>query len=241
MNDASMSAGNANAAVNQHRVVAIDGPAGSGKSTVARRVAEATGLAYLDTGAMYRAITLGVLHREIDPADSDAVAGALPEIEIEVGRTTVVVDGAAATDAIRSAAVTRNVSAVAANPAVRVALVGLQQQWIGQQDGCVLEGRDIGTVVAPHADVKVFLTASTRERARRRALETGGDIDEVEADIIRRDQLDSQRAESPLRRADDAESVDTTEYTIDEVVGLITTMVEAAGLTDPTTNEKSEY
>lgn len=217
----------------QSRVVAIDGPAGSGKSTVARRVAEASGLAYLDTGAMYRAITLGVLNREIDPSDRDAVAEALPDIEIEVGRTTVLVDGAAATDAIRSAAVTQNVSAVAANPAVRAALVGLQQQWIDQQGGGVLEGRDIGTVVAPDAGIKVFLTASTRERARRRALETGGDIDEVEADIIRRDQLDSERAESPLRKADDAEAVDTTEYTIDEVVGLITAMIEDAGLQSP--------
>lgn len=216
----------------QERVVAIDGPAGSGKSTVARRVAEATGLAYLDTGAMYRAITLGVLNRNLDPGDRDAVAKTLPEIDIEVGRSTVLVDGAAATDAIRSAAVTQNVSAVAANPAVRGALVGLQREWIAQQGGGVLEGRDIGTVVAPHAGVKVFLTASTRERARRRALETGGDIDEVEADIIRRDQLDSERAESPLRRADDAEAVDTTEYTIDEVVGLITAMIHAAGLAE---------
>lgn len=223
----------------QTSVVAIDGPAGSGKSTVARRVAEASGLAYLDTGAMYRAITLGVLNRSLDPADRDAVAAALPAIDIEVGRTTVLVDGAAATDAIRSAAVTQNVSAVAANPAVRAALVGLQQQWISQQQGGVLEGRDIGTVVAPRAGVKVFLTASTRERARRRALETGGDIDEVEADIIRRDQLDSQRAESPLRKAEDADVIDTTEYSIDEVVGLITAMIEAAGLADTAdTHEK---
>lgn len=223
-------------ATGQERVVAIDGPAGSGKSTVARRVAEASGLAYLDTGAMYRAITLGVLNRNLDPSDRAAVAAALPDIEIEVGRTTVVVDGDAATDAIRSASVTQNVSAVAANPAVRAALVGLQRQWIAQQGGGVLEGRDIGTVVAPLAGIKVFLTASTRERARRRALETGGDIDEVEADIIRRDLLDSERAESPLRKADDAEAVDTTEYTIDEVVGLITAMIETAGLTGKSVN-----
>lgn len=231
-----MSADTPAAEAGQARVVAIDGPAGSGKSTVARRVAEASGLAYLDTGAMYRAITLGVLNRELDPADQDAVAAALPEIEIEVGRTTVVVDGAAATDAIRSAAVTQNVSAVAANPAVRTALVGLQQQWIAQQDGGVLEGRDIGTVVAPNAGIKIFLTASTRERARRRALETGGNIHDVEADIIRRDQLDSERAESPLRQANGAAAIDTTEYTIDEVVGQITAMIEAAGLTKKSVN-----
>lgn len=212
------------------RVVAIDGPAGSGKSTVARRVAERTGLAYLDTGAMYRAITLGVLNRKIDPEDRDAVAAVLPNIEIEVGRSTVLVDGKAATDSIRSVSVTRSVSAVAANPAVRTALVGLQQQRIVQQDGGVLEGRDIGTVVAPDAAVKVFLTASTRERARRRALETGDDIDAVEADIIRRDALDSERVESPLRKADDATAIDTTEYGIDDVVGMIVAMIEDAGL-----------
>lgn len=212
------------------RVVAIDGPAGSGKSTVARRVAEQTGLAYLDTGAMYRAITLGVLNRDIDPEDRDAVAAALPDIQIEVGRSTVLVDGAAATDAIRSITVTRSVSAVAANPAVRTALVGLQQKRIVQQDGGVLEGRDIGTVVAPDAAVKIFLTASTRERARRRALETGDDIEVVEADIIRRDALDSERVESPLRKADDATTIDTTEYGIDDVVGMIVTMIKKAEL-----------
>lgn len=209
-------------------IVAIDGPAGSGKSTVARRVAEQAGLAYLDTGAMYRAITLGVLNRQLDPSDRDAVAAVLSEIEIEVGRTTVLVDGDAATDAIRSAAVTRSVSAVAANPAVRRALVGLQRQWISQQNGGVLEGRDIGTVVAPNAAVKVFLTASARERARRRSLETGQDIDEVEADIIRRDGFDSSRDDSPLRSADDAIDIDTTPLEIGEVVAMIIDLVGAA-------------
>lgn len=214
----------------QSRVVAIDGPAGSGKSTVARRVAERAGLPYLDTGAMYRAITLGVLNRQVDPADQTAVAGVLDDIDIEVGRTTVLVDGQAATKAIRSATVTQNVSAVAANPAVRAALVGLQREWIGQQGGGVLEGRDIGTVVAPRAGVKIFLTASTRERARRRALETGGNVNEVEADIIRRDELDSTREASPLRQADDAESIDTTNREISQVVSAIIERIEAAAL-----------
>ena len=212
------------------KVVAIDGPAGSGKSTVARKVAEETGLAYLDTGAMYRAITLGVLNRAIDPEDRDGVAAVLDEIDIEVGRSTVIVDGAAATDAIRSATVTRSVSAVAANPAVRSALVRLQREWISQQDGGVLEGRDIGSVVAPDAAVKVFLTASTRERARRRALETGGDVDEVEADIIRRDGLDSSRDDSPLIVAHDATTVDTTGVPINEVVDAIVAMAAEADL-----------
>ncbi|MEM7094763.1 MAG: (d)CMP kinase [Actinomycetota bacterium] len=231
--------GSASSTSGESAVVAIDGPAGSGKSTVARRVAEVTGLAYLDTGAMYRAITLGVLTRDIDPEDREAVAAAVPEIEIEIGRTTVIVDGAAATDAIRSASVTRWVSAVSANPAVRTALVDLQRQWIDQQGGGVLEGRDIGTVVAPGAAVKIFLTASTRERARRRALETGDDIDAVEADIIRRDGLDSERTESPLRKADDAAIVDTTEYSIDEVVSIIADRIHAAGLDTPAQDGKS--
>lgn len=216
--------------VDQRRVVAIDGPAGSGKSTVARRVAEATGLAYLDTGAMYRAITLGVLNRGIAADDGPAVSAVLDDIDIEVGRTTVLVDGAAATDAIRSAAVTRAVSSVSAIPEVRRALVGLQREWIAQQGGGVLEGRDIGTVVAPEAGVKVYLTASTRERARRRALETGDAVDDVESDIRRRDVADSTREQSPLQRADDAHPIDTTGVSIPDVVGLIVDRIRAAGI-----------
>jgi len=211
-------------------VVAIDGPAGSGKSTVAREVAHATGLAYLDTGAMYRAIAWGVMQRDIDPADWPVVDDVLPQIAISVGRDAVLVDGTDATREIRSPEVTRNVSAVAANPAVRAMMVGLQRQWIIEQGGGVLEGRDIGTVVAPDAAVKVFLTASPRERARRRAAEFGGDVDAVEAELIRRDQADSTRDTSPLRPADDAKHIDTTDYKIEEVVRLVVDLVTAAGV-----------
>jgi cytidylate kinase len=212
--------------------VAIDGPGGAGKSTVAKLVAATTGLRYLDTGAMYRAITFGVLARGVDPADWPAVADVLPAIAIDVGEVSVIVDGVDATEAIRGPEVTQHVSAVAANPAVRTALVQLQKQWIESGDGGVLEGRDIGTVVAPEAAVKVYVTASVRERARRRSVETGDDIDVVEADLIRRDALDSERADSPLRPADDAVHIDTTEHTIPEVADMIVALVVARGLVE---------
>lgn len=207
------------------RVVAIDGPGGSGKSTVAKLVAAATGLDYLDTGAMYRSITHAVLHRGIDPTDWPAIDSILDDIEMEVTATRVTVDGQDATAAIRGPEVTASVSAVAANPAVRVALVRLQQQWIAQRCGGVIEGRDIGTVVAPGAAVKVFLTASVPERARRRAAETGGDVDEIAADLARRDEADASREQSPLRPADDAVHIDTTGREIDDVVAEISDLV----------------
>ena len=166
------------------RIVAIDGPGGSGKSTAAKAVAAQTGLPYLDTGAMYRAITFSVLQRGIDPSDWEATNEILGLIDLEVGETKVMVDGVDATTAIRGPEVTSHVSAVAANPAVRAVLVELQRSWIAKRRAGVLEGRDIGTVVVPDAALKVYVTASTRERARRRALESGADIDEVEADLI---------------------------------------------------------
>ncbi len=207
-------------------VVAIDGPGGSGKSTVARLVADETGLAYLDTGAMYRAITFGVLARNVDPTDWPAVAEVLPLIVLDMAHDIVIVDGTDATAAIRGAEVTSHVSSVAANPAVRADLARLQQQWISQRGGGVLEGRDIGTVVAPQAAVKIFLTASTRERARRRATETGADIDEIEADLIRRDEADSRREMSPLRPADDSVHIDTTGLTIEQVAAQIVALAK---------------
>lgn len=208
------------------RVVAIDGPGGSGKSTVAKMVADATGLDYLDTGAMYRSIAFGVLQREIDPTDWPAVAAVVGNIQLTVGRDHVTVDGTDATAAIRGPEVTRNVSAVAANPAVRAAMVRLQREWLVQRNGGVLEGRDIGTVVAPDSPVKVYLTASVAERARRRALETGEDVAEVEADLLRRDTADSQRSDSPLKPASDSVNVDTTGQTVLEVVATIVELVE---------------
>jgi cytidylate kinase len=200
------------------RVIAIDGPAGSGKSTVARRVADALGLAYLDTGAMYRSVAFAVLRDHIDPTDTDAVAALAPAVTIDVGER-VTVDGADATEAIRGAEVTTTVSAVAANPAVRREMVRRQQAWAATHGGGVVEGRDIGTVVFPDADLKVYLTASEDERARRRAEELGHPAyEQVAADIARRDQVDSTRAASPMMVADDALVIDTTGRTIDEIV-----------------------
>jgi len=212
------------------RVITIDGPGGSGKSTVAKLVAEQTGLPYLDTGAMYRAITFGVLQRAIDPADWETTDSVLPKIDLDLSASSVMVDGVDATEAIRGVEVTAHVSAVAANPTVRQVLVELQRQWLHKSGGGVLEGRDIGTVVVPNAALKVYVTASVRERARRRSLETGTDIDEVEADLIRRDQADSERQDSPLRPAGDAVTVDTTGYAIAEVVDRIVSLAHERGL-----------
>lgn len=206
------------------RVIALDGPGGSGKSTVAKLVAAASGLPYLDTGAMYRALTFGVLQRGIKPADWTATNDVLSEIDLRFEDDRVVVDDVDATEAIRGPEVTGHVSAVAANPAVREVLVGLQRQWLADKGGGVLEGRDIGTVVVPEAGLKVFMTASARERARRRAVESGGDIDEIEADLVRRDTADSERAASPLRAADDAVQLDTTDHGIEDVVAMIVEM-----------------
>ena len=196
------------------RVIAIDGPAGSGKSTIGRRVAAALGLEYLDTGAMYRSVTFAALGRGIDPSDADAVAALAPTLVIVVGER-VSVDGEDATAAIRGPEVTTAVSAVAANPAVRAEMVRRQRAWVEERGGGVLEGRDIGTVVFPDAELKVYLTADESERLRRRAVEAGA---EVAQDIARRDQADSSRAVSPLSAAADALVIDTTGRAIDEIV-----------------------
>jgi len=217
-------------AIPSPRVIAIDGPAGSGKSTVAKLVADKTSLPYLDTGAMYRAITFGVLERGIDPADWTAIDQALPVIDLDLRADAVMVDGIDATHAIRGIEVTNAVSAVSANPTARAAMVGLQRQWVDKTGAGVLEGRDIGTVVIPDAALKVYVTASVAERARRRALQTGADIAEVEADLVRRDKADSEREDSPLRAAVDAVTVDTTSSSIDEVVDTIVNLATERGL-----------
>ena len=199
-------------------LVAIDGPAGSGKSTVARTVAGRLGAAYLDTGAMYRSVALAALERDVDPTDGEALAKLAGALDIEVGER-VLVDGVDATTAIRGPDVTAVVSAVSAHPPVRAEMVRRQRRWAEAHGGGVLEGRDIGSVVFPHADVKVFLTASEEERARRRQRdEDAPDVKAVAADISRRDTIDSTRAASPLRPADDAVVIDTTGRTVDEVV-----------------------
>lgn len=209
-------------------VIAIDGPAGSGKSTVARRLATALGLEYLDTGAMYRAVTFAVLARGIDPDDAEPVADIARRMELELGGDgTVVVDGIDATTEIRGPEVTRAVSSVAAHPDVRSELVSRQREWTIRRGGGVLEGRDIGTVVFPDARLKIYLSASSEVRAARRAKEVSDlDYDSVAADLARRDALDSSRQNDPLRRADGAIEVDTSFLSIGEVVDLLVAELE---------------
>jgi len=200
-------------------VIAIDGPAGSGKSTVARRLADRLGLEYLDTGAMYRAVTFAALRRGIDPADVGPVERLAETVELTVGTGTVEVDGVDATIEIRGPEVSRAVSLVAANPGVRREMVRRQREWTKAHDGGVLEGRDIGTVVFPDADLKVYLNARPEVRAERRALEvTDLDYETVAADMARRDALDQGRDTSPLRRADGALEIDTSDLTVEEIV-----------------------
>jgi len=192
-------------------LIAIDGPAGAGKSTVAEALAGRLGLDRLDTGAMYRAVAWRVLDQGIDPADRAAVAAVAAGACLEIG-ATVVIDGHDVTAAIRTEAVNRAVPSIAANPDVRRNLVARQRQWAATRDGGVVEGRDIGTVVFPDATVKVFVTASLEERSRRR-----GGI-ESPAVLARRDRIDSTRTASPLTQAADARLLDTTGRTIDDVV-----------------------
>lgn len=209
------------------KVVAIDGPSASGKSTVAKRIAVEIGSEYLDTGAMYRAITFGVLKRQVDPQDRESVAEVLGEVTIKLGKDQVFVDGLDATQAIREPQISRSVSAVAANPAVRSLLVRLQQEWICQNEGGVVDGRDICTVVAPDAAVKVFVTASLEERARRRSAQSGQPVEEVAAELERRDHIDTTREDSPLQVAETAKVLDTTDLTIEDAVTEIVEMVKA--------------
>jgi cytidylate kinase len=198
-------------------VVAIDGPAGAGKSSVARAAARALGFTYLDSGAMYRVVALSALERGAEPA---SVAGSL---RIDLG-DRVLVDGRDVTDAIRSPDVSEAASRAAAEPAVREAMVREQRRLLSSGDW-VAEGRDIGTVVAPDAAVKVFLTASPEERARRRAAELGVDVATVLAEQTVRDERDRSRAVSPLRAAPDAVELDTTGLSLDEVVARVVALV----------------
>jgi cytidylate kinase len=208
------------------KVIAIDGPAGSGKSTVARGLARHLGLDYLDTGAMYRAITFAALRRGVDPGDAEPTAEIARTVDLDVSTEGVWVDGVDATIEIRGPEVSRAVSLVAANPAVRAELVRRQREWATQRGGGVLEGRDIGTVVFPDADLKVYLTARPDVRAERRAAEiTQLDYETVAADMARRDALDQGRTDSPLRQADDAVEIDTSELTVDQIIDELAGMV----------------
>jgi cytidylate kinase len=218
------------AAVSFAGVVALDGPSGTGKSTVARRLASALGARYLDTGAMYRAATLAVLRAAVDPEDPVGVADVVEKAQITVSTDPqhpgVELDGEPVDADIRTTEVTQAVSAVSALPAVRALLVAAQRELI-DEGAIVVEGRDIGTVVWPTARPKVYLTASADARARRRAAETDrlADVADVAADIDRRDRLDSGRAASPLTRAADAVELDTTDLEIDEVVAKLLELV----------------
>ena len=200
-------------------VIAIDGPAGSGKSTVGRALAAVLGLDYLDTGAMYRGVTFAALRRNIDPVDADVVGRLAQQVDLDVQDKQIIVDGVDATIEIRGPEVTRAVSAVAANPAVRTELVRRQREWAEAHDGGVLEGRDIGSVVFPDADLKVYLTASPEIRAQRRAKEvTDLDYETVAADIARRDAADQGRDDSPLALAEGAVVVDTSHRDVGDIV-----------------------
>lgn len=219
-------------------IIAIDGPSGAGKSSVAKAVAKKLGFSCLDTGAMYRAVAWQALQNGTPLDDAEALGAIARGYDIEFGHVEgepvpkrVFIGGAEVTEAIRTAEIDRAVSPVSAVPAVREALVE-QQRRIGRAGNYVVEGRDIGTVVFPEAETKVFLTASNEERARRRVLQNAErgvgstDYEEVLADLIRRDEADSSRAASPLRAAEDASRIDSTAYSMEEVIDMICALAE---------------
>ncbi|GAB2594387.1 cytidylate kinase [Paractinoplanes abujensis] len=212
-------------------VVAVDGPSGSGKSTVSRRLAKRVDGVYLDTGAMYRAVTWAVLQAGVDLSDPDAIAKIALETELSIGTDPAAphfaANGTNVDEPIRGVEVTQAVSAVAAVPAVRKHLVALQQAIIAGHPRIIVEGRDIASVVAPDADLKVYLTASSAARAARRSAEDSADVKATEADLARRDKLDSTRKTDPLKLADDAIEVDTTGIGIDEVVAYVLNLLNS--------------
>lgn len=210
-------------------IIAIDGPAAAGKSTIARRLAAELGLAFLDTGAMYRAVAWAALDRDVPPSDAAGCARLARELDLDfdaAGR--IVIDGKSGEPGIRSAEVDACVSQVSAHPDVRRSIVPKQRE-VAERRGVVAEGRDIGTVVFPAADYKFFLIASAEERARRRAAQIGRPQDQaaIEAALRRRDELDSTRADSPLVRAADAELVETDGLSIDAVVDQLLSRVRS--------------
>lgn len=218
-------------------IVAIDGPSGTGKSSTSKAVAAQLGLSYLDTGAQYRAITWWMLNNGVPVDDPAAVAAAASTPRIVSGtdpaEPTISVDGEDASAPIRTQQVTSAVSAVSAVPEVRARITGLQREIaVGAPHGIVVEGRDIGTTVLPDADLKVFLTADAEARAARRSGELKGkeaaDLAATQAALAKRDQADSSRKASPLKKADDAVEVDTTPLTLEQVVECVVTLVERA-------------
>ncbi|MEU3457219.1 (d)CMP kinase [Micromonospora sp. NPDC006766] len=215
-------------------VVAVDGPSGSGKSTVSRRLAVRIGARYLDTGAMYRAVTWAVLRSGVDLTDAESVAKVAGDVDLRIGTDPegygVTADGVDVAKEIRGAEVTGAVSAVAAVAAVRELLVARQRQMITNAGRIVVEGRDIASVVAPDADLKVYLTASEEARAQRRSAEDASDVTATAADLARRDQLDSTRKVNPLQQAPDAVVLDTTQLGIDEVVAQLRELLTERGV-----------
>lgn len=214
-------------------IVAIDGPAGAGKSTVARAVADALGFTYLDTGALYRTVALAALEKGVDPGDGRALGDLAAATAIEPRGDRVLMGARDVTERIREADVTELVSVISAHPEVREALLMLQQKAAGSGD-IVIEGRDIGTAVAPDAPVKIFLTASPVERAKRRAAQLGLPLDdatlkELTEDLVERDLADATRSSSPLTKAPDATPIDTTDMSRDAVVEAIVARARAAG------------
>ena len=208
------------------RVIAIDGPAGAGKSTVARQVSTATGLRYLDTGAMYRCVALEVQNTATDPNNAEAVGKIARNVKVVIERDAAKLNGVDVSTEIRTSEINAIVSIIAAHTPVRDAMREQQRQWIQAQKGGVVEGRDIGTVVFPDAILKVFLTASPEVRAERRVGQTGGDIKAVAASIAERDHLDSTRLDSPLRPSQGSVTVDSSNRTIEEVVAEIVSHFE---------------
>lgn len=211
--------------------VAIDGPAGAGKSTVARLVAEALGYAYVDTGAMYRAVTWKALEQGLSPEQTEQIVAIARSTDIRLlpggSPQRILVDGTDVTEAIRTTAVSNAVSHIAQIPDIRRILVHIQQR-MAREKGVVMDGRDIGTHVLPDAEVKIYLTASAKERARRRfeelPAEDGVTLEQLEQDIARRDRMDAERETSPLVRAPDAVLIDSTELTVPQVVDQILTI-----------------
>ena len=209
------------------RIVAIDGPAGAGKSTIAKALAVSLNIPYLDTGAMYRMVTYAALRDGIDLKNESGVADVAKRMNAVMSSDRFFVDDVDVTDIIRGPQVTEAVSTVAALSAVRNELRVSQRSWVENAGGGVVEGRDIGTVVFPDATLKVFLTASPSVRAQRRVAQSGGDVVVIEEQIRQRDHLDSTRADSPLRESNDSLFIDTTELSIDAVVKQITSSVES--------------
>ncbi len=217
-------------------VVAIDGPAGAGKSTIAKALAAKLRVGYLDTGAMYRAVTFAAMKSGIDLSNQDLVAALTRESKMHLTDESVVINGLDATTAIRSSEVTAAVSSVAANSEVRTELRERQRQWIADHNGGVVEGRDIGSVVFPDATLKVYLTASPTVRAKRRVAQSGGNVEEIAAAIASRDLQDSSRSDSPLTQTDDAITIDTSDRSIDEVVAQLVELTNK--ITNKITNKR---